>query len=71
MLKIFTNENSFGQAAVLLDAHTTSPGGQESAIVRNDQSSDEKRRETEIYDHARRIYQRGRRTSLRRGLGII
>ncbi len=71
MFGIFTSDAASGYTPILLDPHTTSPGQEGSAIVRNDQKDDGSNRESEIYHRARRIYYRGRRTSLRRGSGII
>lgn len=71
MFSIFTNEDSSEYTPMLLDPHVTSPGQDEPAIVRNDQAADGKDGESEIYHRARQIYYRGRRSSIRRGSGII
>ena len=72
MFDIFTQETTSSYQPILLDPHTTSPGQEESAIVRNDQPARETNGESEIYQRARRIFYRGRRTSMRRApAGII
>ena len=71
MFSIFASNDSTTYTAILLDAHTTSPGQEESVIVRNDQRESVSQRDSEIYARARRIYYRGRRTSLSRGAGIL
>ncbi len=72
MFSIFTAESASEYKPILLvDPHTTSPGRGESSIVRNDQPTDGVNLESEIYQRARRIFYRGRRTSMRRTAGII
>ena len=72
MFGIFTREDAAsGYTPILLDVHTTSPGQEGSAIIRNDQKQASEGRDSEIYYRARRIYYRGRRKSLSRGAGII
>jgi hypothetical protein len=70
MFSIFTNDENTGYTPILLDPHTTSPGNDEPVIVRNTQRERDAR-ESEIYQRARQIYYRGRRTSIRRSAGII
>jgi len=71
MFSIFTAESTSEYKPILLDPHTTSPGPEESSIVRKDQPTDGMNLESEIYQRARRIFYRGRRTSMRRTAGII
>lgn len=57
---------------VVTDAHTTSPGQNENSIVRNNLNTTEA--ETigvDIYDRAREIYYRAKRSGRRRSAGII
>jgi len=71
MFRIFTTDSAMEFTTIMLDPRAASPRQQASSIVRNDQSQDGDRRESEIYHRARQIYYRGRRTSARRGSGII
>lgn len=72
MLSIFTTDDSaFGYPPALLAPHTTSADQEESVIVRRDQRPSGTNRESEIYQRARQIYYRGRRTSMRRTEGIL
>ena len=71
MFRIFTSDDPMELTTLMLDPHTTSPGHDEPSIVRNDQAQDGAGRESEIYHRARQIYYRGRRTTGRRGAGII
>jgi len=71
MFRIFTTDQAMEFTTLMLDPHVTSPGQAAPSIVRNDQHQDGDRRESEIYHRARQIYYRGKRTSARRGSGII
>ena len=74
MFGIFTSEDNAasGYTPILLDVHTTSPGQEGSAIIRNDQRAESTNHESDIYHRARRIYYRGRRSkSLSRGAEIL
>ena len=71
MFGIFTTEERSSYTPILLDPHTTSPGGGDQVIVRNSQRADGAGRESELFHRARQIYYRGRRSSARRSAGII
>lgn len=71
MVSIFSEDAKSGYTQVVLDPHVTSPGREESSIVRNDQKTENIARESKLYHSARRIFYRGRRASVRRSAGII
>ena len=54
-----------------LDPHVTSPGQDEPVIVRNDSRAAAIQKHGEIYERARQIFDRAKRSAPRRAAGII
>ena len=71
MFRIFASDESAELTTIMSDACLTGPEKDAVSIVRNDQTQKGAYRESDIYYRARQIYHRGRRSSVRRGAGII
>lgn len=57
---------------LITDSHTTSPGEDEYTVARNDlKSAEAETVRSEIYDRAREIYYRAKKSGRRRSAGII
>ena len=56
---------------VVTDPHVTSPGQDEPAIIRNDGSAARAEGSSDLYERARQIYYRAKRSGRRRSAGII
>ena len=67
MFKSFKKDNP-AETVVAADPYGTVPAKMESAIIRNNLNT---QRPSEMFDRAREIYSRARRTGQRRSAGII
>ncbi len=56
---------------IVLDPHVTSPGHEPEVITRREVESIHAARTSEIFDRARKIYERAKRSGRRRTAGII
>lgn len=71
MFRKFKRGTEIEGTIIVTDPHVTSPGQIEPAIVRNDLKTSRADSNVELYERARHIYDRAKRSGRRRAAGII